>query len=268
MKNELEKHLLSRCHDEEKINELLETRYTFTGATKPSLVLLPAQADEEKQKSLLHTETVLDEKLQARKVNTRIEVREYLKNTRNAQDKAIRLLQDYDKKCEKKPGSKKPFPLPKILIKYQIPDYNDFVPMNKLWVEYIQNLIYPDMKDTSSKLPNKQMILSRLASAEYNGCLLTVLELRNSNLLGTKGIVVYDTQYTFVVCVPRQEGTPLQRIGGFRVIPKRCNLFSFEVPIPTTDEYLAFTLLGSRIEMRSVDRSTKKFKNHNVEDLI
>lgn len=275
-RTELEKHLLSRCFDEpEKIEELLTTRYTITGSQQPSLVLLPTKSDDtDKTKSLLHKETIRDEQHNQRRINTRLEIREYLQTTKKEQQKLVKKIQEYNKLKQKKP--KRLFPLHKLLILHKIPMYEDFLPMYKLWMEYIQNLVFPGVHSPEDKIPGKQMILSKLATAEYNGCLIRVLESRNSQLIGLKGIVVYDTQYTFIICVPRDESdssTPAKQVGGLRFIPKKHSLFTFDVTLPNEteahdDQCLSFTLVGSRIEMRAVDRSTKKFKNHNVEDII
>ncbi|EGV64488.1 RNase P/RNase MRP complex subunit [Yamadazyma tenuis] len=274
-KNELERHLLSRCFsDREKIDELLETRYTFTGAQKPSLVLLPTKTEESKAKSLLHSEpTYIDEQLKKRKTNTRLEARTYLKTVKKNQDSLVRKIQEYNRLKLKTP--KKPFPLSKLIVKFQIPTYEEFLPMNRLWNDYAQSLAFPEIKSPEDKLPNKQMILARLATAEYSGCLLTVLDSRNPNLLGLKGIVVYDTQYTFIICVERDEdedATPAKQVGGFRFVPKKFTLFTFDLELPNQteqdDKYLSFTLIGSRIDTRAVDRSTKKFKSHNVENIL
>lgn len=274
-RTELEKHILSRCfEDDEKIEELLATRYNFTGTQKPSLVLLPTTGeDQEKQKSLLHKETIRDEQHNQRRINTRLEIREYLKNTKKEQMKLQKKIQDYNKLSQKK--TKRQFPLHKLLTLHKIPMYEDFLPLYKLWMEYIQSLVFPGLNSPQDRIPGKQVILSKLATAEYNGCLMTVLDSRNPQLIGLRGIVVYDTQYSFIICVPRDESedaSPAKQVGGLRFIPKKYSLFTFDVILPykteQESECLSFTLIGSRIDMRAVDRSTKKFKNHNVEDII
>lgn len=270
--NELEKHLLTRSYDDDRIQELLETRYSLSGSQKPSLILLPTGTDEEKPKSLLHHETTKPDKssLHAR-VNTRLDVRLYLQKTNANQKKLIRRLQSYRQSTTKK----KMFPLMKLIQYYEIPKYEDFQPIHDLWISYIQNLVFPDVKSPEAKLPAKQSILAKLASAEYTGCNITVLDSRNANVVGLQGIVVYDTQYSFIICIPRHEGInnlPAKQIGGFRTIPKKFTLFSFDIQIPHNtnliQQWLSFTLVGSRIEFRTVDRSTKKFKNHNVDDIL
>lgn len=277
MKTELEKHLLTRSYDDqERIEELLETRYSLTGSQRPTLVLLPTGHDETpKTKSLLHKDdTIDDEQFKKRKVNTRLEVREFLKSTMDNQKKVVKKIQEH-KKSKSKEGYK-PFNVVKVLNRYKIPMFEDFLPMRRLWEKYAQNLVFPDVKSPESKIPAKQAMLSKLASAEYTGCFMRVLESRNKNFIGVEGIVAYDTQYSFILCLPRDEdpeSSPSKQIGGLRIIPKRYTLFSFDIPLPNTTElmdetYVSFTLIGSRIEYRSVDRSTKKFKNHNVDDIL
>ena len=77
---------------------------------------------------------------------------------------------------------------------------------------------------------------------------------------------------------------PAALVGGLKVIPKQYTLFGFDVVLPKKEpsqdgemevdnesqevESIGFTLIGSRFEIRSVERSAKKFKNHAVDDLL
>lgn len=266
--NQLERHLLTRNFDDsDHINELLETRYSITGDQKPSLVLLPTGEDPEKVHSLLHEEPKLetDPTYTKRRTNTRNEVKTYLQNTIRNQKKVTKLIQDYNRKAKKQ----HPFPVEKLIKHYNIPTYEEFKPINELWNQYASEVAFSKVKEGSNQLPSIQTVLSGLSSAELNGCLITVIKSRNANIIGTKGIIVYDTQYSFIVCIDREgcNSAPAKQVGGLRMIPKAGNLFSFEVKIPQTEEEIAFTIIGSRMEFRPVDRSTKKFKNHNVGDI-
>lgn len=284
--NVLERHLLTRCYSSEaRIEELLSTRYSITGDQRPSLLLMPTGQDVEnnKTKALLHQERpkTSDEAHKTKKYNTRIELKNYIKNTLNNQQKVIKKIQAYNR-LSKQNGKKKPFPILKLLEHYSIPMYEEFIPISNLWQDYMQNLLFPS---ANNKLPSLISILPKLSSADYHGCLLTVLKSTNRLLVGVRGIVVWDTQHSFILCVPRtkdskewnenkEDFTPSEQIGGLRIIPKKGCLFGFDVILPSNegeedeDECMGFTVIGSRFEFRSVDRSGKKFKNHNVDDIL
>lgn len=284
--NVLEKHLLSRCYSSDaRIDELLSTRYSITGDQKPSLILTPTGqgTENDKTKSLLHQEkpSKSDETHKIRKVSTRLELKNYIKNTLNNQQKVVKKIQAYNR-LKKQNSQKKPFPIQKLLEHYSIPLYEEFIPINNLWQDYMQNLLFPS---ANNKLPSLISILPKLSSADYHGCLLTVLKSSNTLLVGVRGIVVWDTQHSFILCVPRNNDskewneqkdvfTPSEQVGGLRIVPKKGCLFGFDVILPSTDgeqeedECMAFTVIGSRFEFRSVDRSGKKFKNHNVDDIV
>lgn len=284
--NVLEKHLLSRCYSSDaRIDELLSTRYSITGDQKPSLILTPTGQgiENDKTKSLLHQEksSKSDETHKIRKVSTRLELKNYIKNTLNNQQKVVKKIQAYNR-LKKQNSQKKPFPIQKLLEHYSIPLYEEFIPINNLWQDYMQNLLFPS---ANNKLPSLISILPKLSSADYHGCLLTVLKSSNTLLVGVRGIVVWDTQHSFILCVPRNNDskewneqkdvfTPSEQVGGLRIVPKKGCLFGFDVILPSTDgeqeedECMGFTVIGSRFEFRSVDRSGKKFKNHNVDDIV
>lgn len=285
--NALERHLLTRCYSSEaRIEELLSTRYSITGDQKPSLLLIPTGQDAEngKTKALLHQEKakIVDEAHKKKKYNTRMELKSYIKNTLNNQQKVIKKIQAYNRLTKKNVNQKKPFPTLKLLEHYSIPMYEEFIPISNLWQDYMQNLLFPS---ANNKLPSLISILPKLSSADYHGCLLTVLKSTNTLLVGVRGIVVWDTQHSFILCVPRANDskewnetketfTPSEQVGGLRIIPKKGCLFGFDVILPSSegqeeeDECIGFTVIGSRFEFRSVDRSGKKFKNHNVDDIL
>lgn len=285
--NALEKHLLTRCYSSEaRIQELLSSRYSITGDQKSSLLLTPTGKDVEsdKPKSLLHNDKpkASDKETVQKKHDTRLELKAYIAITLKNQQKVVKKIQAYNRN-RKTSTIQKPFPMMKLLNHYSIPLYEEFIPMNNLWQDYMQNLIFPS--SPNKNLPSLNAILPKLSSADFHGCLLTVIKSNNTMLVGVRGIVVWDTQHSFILCVPRdndskewnesrEEFTPSERVGGLKIIPKNGTLFAFDVIIPKSeaeneeDECVGFTILGSRFEFRSVDRSGKKFKNHNVDDIL
>lgn len=289
--NLLEKHLLTRCYSSEaRIQELLSSRYSLTGEQKPTLILLPTGSETDtKVHSLLHTEQkggADDELRHRRKVNTRTELKEFIQTTLKNQKKVIKKIQAYNR--ETKARSKKPFPVEKLLHHYKIPMFEEFLLLNDLWQKYIQDLLLSG--DNKKEFPPPSSVLPKLASADFNGCYMTVIHSRNQKVVGVEGIVVWDTQHAYILCVPRKDVnretdshepvSPSQMVGGLRIIAKKHTIFAFDVIVPKKeksdksqdaeqgDYCVGFSIVGSRFEFRSVDRSGKKFKNHNVDNIL
>ncbi|ODV81967.1 RNase P/MRP, p29 subunit [Suhomyces tanzawaensis NRRL Y-17324] len=262
----IEKQFLTRSYDSSsEIELLLEDRYSITGGQKPFMVF----GKPEKQAPIKLEDNNTIPITKERKYNTRTELKNYFQQTLANQKRLIKKIQAYNRS-----KSEKPFPVKKMLHHYKIPEFEDFIPLNTLWQKYTQELLFPQ-----KNIPPMSIVLPRLSSADLNGCLLTVLKSKNHNLVGTRGIVVCDTQHSFIICVPRnedskewnenkQEFSPLEMMGGIRVVLKKGSLFGFDVVLPgSEEECIGFTIIGSRFEFRTSDRSGKKFKNHNVDDL-
>lgn len=259
----LEKHLLSRSYTSEaKILELLENRYSIHGGQRPFLTLTPYE-QETKPKQEADADIALNRELKPklhRKTTARKDMRVYLKTTMANQKKAVKKLQQFQRKYPDAPPK-----VDSLLKQYRIPRYADYLQLNSLWKLYIETLVFGDQKN-----PNLNMVLPKLSTADYNGSVLTVLESRNPHLVGMSGIVLYDAQHSFILVVPQvtEAETTIsaaQAVGGMRIIAKRGTMFGFDVPMG--DQTVGFTILGSRFEFRSVDRSAKKFKSHDVGDI-
>jgi len=265
--NLIERKLLSRSYDcQDRIEELLATRYSITGDQKPSILFKQPSLDSDKVKSLLHNE-VTTTVSRARQINTRAQVKGYIEKTLSNQRKLVNKIRLF-----RKANSGGSFPVETYLNKFNIPRFEHFITMNNLWQSYMNDLLFPN-----GNVPAMSVILPKLSSADFHGCLVTVIQSKNTHVVGTRGIVVCDTQHSFIVCVPREadakewnesktEFSPTEIVGGFRAIPKKGTLFGFDV-ITNDDECIGFTIIGSRFEFRPVDRSGKKFKNHNVDDI-
>lgn len=301
--NSLEKHLLSRSYESEShIEEILAGRYSYKGSQKPFLILVPTTGlSKSRLKLITKSELLKDGQTSGnnakltneRKSSIRNELRLFIKTTLSNQTKLVKKIQAYNRLKRETNKSKKPFPVRDLLKHYKIPQYEEFIPMNNLWQDYMQNLLYPN-----SNIQATNILLQKLTTADFNGCLITVLQSKNRNLIGIRGIVAWDTQHSFILCVPRNEDskewnenskefTPSEQVGGLKIIPKKGSLFGFDVILPSKnkkhseikmeqdqdeeqeeEECMGFTIIGSRFDVRSVDRSNKKFKNHNVEDIL
>lgn len=257
----LERHLLSRSYTSNaRIQTLLDERYSLKGGQKPLLSLVSVEelspAKPQEKTEFLNVGNERPSK--QRKASTRHEMRVYVKTTLQNQNKIVKRAKNHLK-------THSAFDPEPWLRRYKIPQYKIYQQLNQLWRSYIQDLLVGEQRN-----PNLNMVLPKLSTADYNGCELTVLESRNRNLVGIKGIVLYDAQHSFIVVVPQktESETTLSAaeiVGGIRILPKKATLFGFEVD--TGEGVVEFTILGTRFELRSVDRSAKKFKSHNVEDI-
>lgn len=282
--NSLEKHILSRSYSPEaKVLEVLSSRYSVTGDQRPSLILTPTGTPSEKSAStstsLLHRKTGGKGPKSSKSANTRLELKKYIATTLQNQRKLTKIINQTRRKSAR--GSISDAYISSKLSQFQIPRFEEFTGLNNLWQEYMKNLLFSS--PLQQKIPSLTMMLPKLTSADYTGCLLTVLQAKNSQLVGTRGIVVWDTQYLFILCIPRDQDskeytetiedstelTASTRVGGLKAIPKKGCIFGFDVITDEQkDECLSFNIIGSRFEFRNVDRSSKKFKNHNVDDLL
>ncbi|KAK6203271.1 uncharacterized protein RJT21DRAFT_113183 [Scheffersomyces amazonensis] len=279
--NALERHLLTRCYDsQDRIEELLTTRYSLTGDQKP-VIHFTQYKQTDKVKSLLHSEksSSNNEISSTRRVNTRRDLQAYIKTTLNNQKKVIKKIQAYNRK---KSSQSRQFPLDKMIKTFNIPQYDEFIGLNNLWQNYMQELLFVNKNKTIESIPSLTTILPKLSTADFNGCLLTVIQSKNTNFVGLRGIVVWDAQHSFLICVPskndskewnesKDKFSPSEMVGGFRLVPKHKSLFAFDVIIPNDEsetECIGFTMIGSRFEFRSVDRSGKKFKGHAVDGIL
>lgn len=275
--NILEKRLLSRCYSSRsKIKEILETRYVSLGDQKPSLFLVPTKgSDEVKQntKSLLHVEKPKDTIPKERKTKTRQEFKTYIHETMKKQ-KLLTKRVTRDHKVN----------VLKLLDHYKIPKFEDYVELNNLWQKYMHDLLFNSTKANAIlddaneiQLPSLAFILPKLSSAEYVGCMLTVIKSKNANLTGIRGIVLWDAQHSFIVVSPRDNEanevaetksklSATELVGGLKVLPKKGTLFAFDIVL-NDETCLGCSIVGSRFELRSVDRAGKKFKSHNVVDI-
>ncbi|KAM9899891.1 hypothetical protein OXX79_005453 [Metschnikowia pulcherrima] len=229
----LEKHLLTRCYSSpSEIEAIIETRYKNNESSDPYLVLVPTSGPEGVKPA---------------------------RRTLAAQTKLVKKVQHARKEGRS-------VDLEKYISRYNIPRYDMYLQLNSLWKQYIQDLLFGDQKN-----PNLNMVLPRLSTADFNGCKLRVIESRDRNLIGFEGIVLYDSQHSFMLVSPQLKQSnhvisPAQSVGGLKVVSKRGTMFAFDVEC-APGEFVSFTILGSRFELRAVDRAGKKFKSRGVEDI-
>ncbi|KAH9220115.1 Rof/RNase P-like protein [Leptodontidium sp. 2 PMI_412] len=215
--------------------------------------------------------------------NERVKTRPlHLKPTEPSTAQQQRRLVRKAKESRKK--KQKPVPLSarqkRVLCLYDIPKsqqkYAIYEPLNRMWVGYIQELLWEDgvMRQVTTSMA------TRLCSADFHGAELEVVRSRCVSRVGVKGIVVRDSRYVFEVV------TKGDRV---KILPKEHTVFRFTVPRPkkedveaaegAKDEAMAegeekeppkdvvFELHGDQFEYRAADRATRKFKPHYLPDL-
>lgn len=134
---------------------------------------------------------------------------------------------------------------------------------------------------SSTKVITAQSHGSLLASADFHGAEVEVVRCADPGRVGTRGIVVRDTKFTFVVVTPGNQ---------VRTLPKKNTVFRYEVRLPLPDEglgpagqreeqgldeesrsqlqpqpqpqprRLVFEVHGNQFEFRPAERASRKFK--------
>ncbi|KAA8916595.1 hypothetical protein TRICI_001221 [Trichomonascus ciferrii] len=222
MDRRIEEGLLQKSHTPEEAKELLDSRYSLSGEQKPFLVLTPTSGGNnasvpKAKKGLDHDELMTNPNLRVNKHKQR------KRRIRRARDD----LKDFIKENKNNAS------------------YASFEGLNTLWKGYMADLL--------SGTSNAQVIAGKLASADYHGADLTVVEARNPSLVGINGIVVWEARTGFVmVC----------RDNKLRIVEKRGARFDVNA-LPDKK----FEIIGSRFLYRTAERSGRKFKPKSVEDL-
>lgn len=94
----------------------------------------------------------------------------------------------------------------------------------------------------------------RVLKADYHGAIFTVIRSRSPTHVGQRGILIQETQETFVIVSPT---------NAVKVLPKRDTIFSFSLPNANGQPNAppqVFELYGDHLCFRSYERSARKFK--------
>ncbi|CAL9730464.1 RNases MRP/P 32.9 kDa subunit [Monosporozyma unispora] len=194
--------------------------------------------------------------------NSKIAMKNYIQSSRKVCQRAKRIA--YEQKLKDKEGLYKFLKEKEQDIWEQLPRYENYLSMyEKLWLGYIREVlgIEKDVKDSKKLNMNQSSALTKLSMAEYNGAMLRVVKSINKDIIGKQGIVIWDSQKSFIMI------TKGKLVDELKVIPKRGTVFNFEVPINESDA-LQYTILGDRFKYRSSDRAARKFKGRRCDDLL
>lgn len=194
--------------------------------------------------------------------NSKIAMKNHIQTSRKVCQRAKRIA--YEQKLKDKESLYKYLEEKEHEVWEQLPRYENYLPMyEKLWLGYIREVlgVDQDTKHSTKINMNQSSALTKLSMAEYNGSMLRVVKSINRDIIGKQGIVLWDSQKSFIMI------TSGKLVDEIKVIPKRGTVFNFEVPINDTDA-LQYTILGDRFKYRSSDRAARKFKGRRCDDLL
>lgn len=307
-----------------KINNILAERYSLQGNQKPILMLEPAQPrqdeidaqnarkqairDKKKSERDLHARTLKLKHDRMKSAPNNLKLVNKKSHIRHSRLQHARHgLNEYIKKCKKnqtklellvrKSQTKNNSDIlpadwwhaDKLQFEYEIPTFEQFLPLNALWNDHIADLLFPNYTKDENKEENtlhKDLVLAaKLASADFHGAYVKVTQATNPSNVGMAGIIIWEAKSNFVIVVPRNPSSPRikEKIGGLRIVEKRGSVFKFTVmkrhldddddndnneKDKDNDSTMDFEIVGSRFIYRTSERSTKKFKPKSVLDLI
>ncbi|XP_017314101.1 ribonuclease P protein subunit p29 [Ictalurus punctatus] len=125
--------------------------------------------------------------------------------------------------------------------------YDLFLPLHDLWKQYITDLCNGLRPDS-----NPQVMQQKLLKADFHGAVLTVVRSKCPSYVGSTGILVQELKHVFKI---------ITKENRLKIIPKRNSVFSVEM-----GDFVAH-IYGSKFELRSSERSAKKFKTKGTIDL-
>ncbi|XP_036202249.1 ribonuclease P protein subunit p29 [Myotis myotis] len=132
-------------------------------------------------------------------------------------------------------------------IKPEQQRYDLFLPLHELWKQYIRDLCNGLRPDTQP-----QAIQAKLLKADLHGAIVSVTKSKCPSYVGVTGILLQETKHVFKI---------ITKEDRLKVIPKLGCVFSVE-----TDGFVSY-IHGSKFQLRSSERSAKKFKAKGTVDL-
>lgn len=130
--------------------------------------------------------------------------------------------------------------------------YNDVLPMNKIWLEYMNELLdlNKPIPDCTSK--SWENFTQTVYKADFHGSILKVVRSKCPSYVDKTGICIMDTRNTFKI---------VSKDNIVTTIPKRESVFDMYL------NNIKVTLFGKHLCVRPAERSTKKVKGHIHPDL-
>ncbi len=115
--------------------------------------------------------------------------------------------------------------------------YETLLPMNKIWNEYINNLLNGTL--------NEEIIASKLLKADLHGSIIEVINSNNKNNIGIKGILLYESKRTLNILTKENKVKTILKPGSL-----------FEI----TCNNIEIQILGDNFLYKSAERTKAKYK--------
>lgn len=201
-------------------------------------------------------ESVLGKEQAARVYEERIKNKPLLLASTDADNARAQRRQARLAKRDKLRKRRKPLPLSakekRQLGLYDLKDqdlsYHNFLPLHRLWQEYMGELF-------QSPAFSFENVAPKLCAADYHGCEMTVVKSTCPSRVGIQGICIKETQHTFNLLTEQNE---------LKIIPKYHSAFSFDVDVTDASGFrrtTRFQLYGSNFSFRASERAKRKFKS-------
>ena len=115
--------------------------------------------------------------------------------------------------------------------------YETLLPMNKIWNEYINNLLNGTL--------NEEIIAGKFLKADLHGAMIEVINSNNKNNIGIKGILIFESRRTFNILTKENKVKTILKPGCL-----------FEI----TFNNIEIQILGDNFLYKSAERTKAKYK--------
>ena len=115
--------------------------------------------------------------------------------------------------------------------------YESLLPMNKIWNEYINNLLNGTL--------NEEIIAGKFLKADLHGAMIEVINSNNKNNIGIKGILIFESRRTFNILTKENKVKTILKPGSL-----------FEI----TFNNIEIQILGDNFLYKSAERTKAKYK--------
>lgn len=152
------------------------------------------------------------------------------------------------------------------------PSYSAYLPLNALWNDYMRTVL-------AGAGGAAQAAAQAVLSADWHGALVRVVASRNPTFVGLEGLLLWESrnQLLLVTKSDRFKRVPKHGTVFILVLNDTSNSRDMDTKeahgargVPQVLEMPAvreFTVIGDRVQCRSTERTTRKFKPHDVADV-
>ncbi|XP_076231929.1 ribonuclease P/MRP subunit POP4 [Calliopsis andreniformis] len=133
--------------------------------------------------------------------------------------------------------------------------YIDLLPLNQLWLDYMQQMLGSTFFTDTPTDPtntNWETVNQQLIKADFHGAEISIIGSKCPSLVGLNGIVIQDTKNTFRIC---------GKDNTIRTIPKDVVVINIYL------KDIELKLFGKDISIKPTERTIKKFKGGRVYEL-